>query len=40
VARRIGDCIARQLDELSALTTEQLLEQRYQRLLSYGEFQD
>jgi acetyl-CoA carboxylase carboxyl transferase subunit alpha len=40
VAARIGDCIERQLDELTALTTDQLLEQRYQRLLSYGEFLD
>jgi len=40
VAKRIADCIEKQLDELSALTTDQLLEQRYQRLLSYGEFQD
>ena len=40
VAQRIGDCIAKQLDELSALTTDQLLELRYQKLLSYGEFQD
>lgn len=37
VATRIGDCIEKQLDELTALTTDQLLEQRYQRLLSYGE---
>ncbi len=40
VAARIADCLEQQLDELSALTTDQLLEQRYQRLLSYGEFQD
>jgi acetyl-CoA carboxylase carboxyl transferase subunit alpha len=40
VAKRIGDCIEKQLDELTALTTDQLLEQRYQRLLSYGEFLD
>ena len=40
VALRIADCIEKQLDELSALTTDQLLEQRYQRLLSYGVFQD
>jgi acetyl-CoA carboxylase carboxyl transferase subunit alpha len=40
VAQRIGDCIEKQLDQLSALTTDQLLEQRYQRLLSYGVFQD
>jgi acetyl-CoA carboxylase carboxyl transferase subunit alpha len=40
VARRIADCVEKQLDELSALTTDQLLEQRYQRLLSYGVFQD
>jgi acetyl-CoA carboxylase carboxyl transferase subunit alpha len=40
VAQRIADCIDKQLDDLSALTTDQLLEQRYQRLLSYGVFQD
>ena len=40
VAARIGNCIKRQLDELEQMTTEQLLEERYQRLLSFGEFQD
>jgi acetyl-CoA carboxylase carboxyl transferase subunit alpha len=40
VAGRIAECLEKQLDELAGLTTEQLLEQRYQRLLSYGEFQD
>jgi len=39
VAQRIADCVEKQLDELSALTTDQLLEQRYQKLMSYGEFQ-
>jgi len=38
VAASIGDCLQRQLDELDKLTTDQLLERRYQRLLSYGEF--
>jgi acetyl-CoA carboxylase carboxyl transferase subunit alpha len=38
VAQNIGDCLERQLEELDKLTTEELLEQRYQRLLSYGEF--
>jgi len=40
VAGRIAECLEKQLDELAGLTSEQLLEQRYQRLLSYGEFQD
>ena len=40
VAGRIADCIERQLEELGRLTTDQLLEERYQRLLGYGEFQD
>jgi acetyl-CoA carboxylase carboxyl transferase subunit alpha len=40
VAARIGNCLKRQLDELEQITTEQLLEDRYQRLLSFGEFQD
>lgn len=39
VARRIADCIERQLDDLSNLAVEKLVETRYQRLLSYGEFQ-
>jgi len=39
VAARIGNCLKRQLDELEQMTTEQLLEERYQRLLSFGEFQ-
>jgi len=40
VAKQIGDCIEKQLDELEPLTSEELVEKRYQRLLSYGEFQD
>jgi len=40
VATRIADCLERQLDELGALNTDELLEQRYRKLLSYGEFQD
>jgi acetyl-CoA carboxylase carboxyl transferase subunit alpha len=40
VARRIADCLEKQLEELTALPTDQLLEQRYRRLLAYGEFQD
>jgi acetyl-CoA carboxylase carboxyl transferase subunit alpha len=40
VASRIADCIEKQLDDLTQKTTEQLLEDRYHRLLSYGEFQD
>ena len=40
VAAQVGDCLAAQLEELDKLTTESLLEERYQRLLSYGEFKD
>jgi acetyl-CoA carboxylase carboxyl transferase subunit alpha len=40
VAKRIGDCIERQLGELDHHSAEQLLEARYLRLLSYGEIQD
>jgi len=40
VALQVGDCLANQLEELDKLTTESLLEERYQRLLSYGEFKD
>jgi acetyl-CoA carboxylase carboxyl transferase subunit alpha len=40
VAAEVGDCLAGQLEELDKLTTESLLEERYHRLLSYGEFTD
>ena len=40
VAAQVGDCIASQLEELDKLTTESLLEERYLKLLSYGEFKD
>ena len=40
VVVRVADCLEKQLDELTELTLDELLEQRYQRLLSYGEFQD
>jgi len=40
VAKRIADCIEKQLAELEMKTTEQLVEDRYRRLLSFGEFQD
>lgn len=40
VAVEVGNCLANQLEELDKLTTESLLEERYQRLLSYGEFKD
>jgi acetyl-CoA carboxylase carboxyl transferase subunit alpha len=40
VARRIADCLENQLKALDAKTTDQLLEERYQRLMDYGEYQD
>jgi acetyl-CoA carboxylase carboxyl transferase subunit alpha len=40
VATQVGNCMASQLEELDKLTTETLLEERFQRLLSYGEFKD
>lgn len=40
VAEHIAECLEKQLDELENLTTDELLEKRFQRLLSYGEFQD
>jgi acetyl-CoA carboxylase carboxyl transferase subunit alpha len=40
VASQVGDCLAAQLEELENQTTESLLEDRYLRLLSYGEFKD
>jgi len=39
VAKRISDCIEKQLNELEKKTTEQLVEDRYRRLLNFGEFQ-
>ncbi|MEE4217234.1 MAG: acetyl-CoA carboxylase carboxyltransferase subunit alpha [Xanthomonadales bacterium] len=40
VALRIADCIEKQLDQLELLTSEELVEKRYDRLLSYGQFQE
>ena len=40
VATKVGNCLEAQLEELDNMTTEALLEERYQRLLSYGEFKD
>ena len=40
VASNISACIERQLNELSALSTEEMLDQRYQRLLSHGQYRD
>lgn len=40
VARRIADCLEKQLKVLDEKTTDQLLEERYQRLMEYGEYQD
>lgn len=40
VATKVGNCLEAQLGELDNMTTEALLEERYQRLLSYGEFKD
>ena len=39
VANRLGDCIERQLDELGALGASELIEKRFQRLMSFGQFQ-
>lgn len=40
VAASIGDCLEKQLTELTAIPLDRLLEQRYQRLMSYGEYKD
>ncbi len=40
VATQVGECLAAQLEELDQLSTESLLEERYERLLSYGEYKD
>lgn len=39
VATRIADCIEKQLAGFDQKTSEQLIEDRYQRLLKFGEFQ-
>ena len=39
VAVRIADCIEKQLEQLESLTSDELVEKRYERLMSYGEFQ-
>ncbi len=39
VSDHIAQCIEKQLAELQNLTTDQLLETRYHRLLAFGEFQ-
>ncbi len=38
VAKNIGDTLEKQLDELTGMTTDALLERRYERLLSYGRY--
>jgi acetyl-CoA carboxylase carboxyl transferase subunit alpha len=38
VADSIGDCLERQLEELTQISMDRLLEQRYERLLSFGRF--
>ncbi len=40
VAERLAECLEKQLDELSDLTSDELLDKRYQRLLAFGEFHD
>jgi acetyl-CoA carboxylase carboxyl transferase subunit alpha len=40
VARKIAECIESQLDQLANMSVESLVENRYRRLLSLGEFQD
>ncbi len=40
VAKSIGDTLARQLQELSALSTDDLTARRYDRLLAYGRYKD
>jgi len=36
MAHRIRDHVAQQVELLSAMSTEDMLETRYQRLMSYG----
>jgi len=40
VAQSIAECLQSQLEELDQIPTEELLEQRMQRLLSYGRYKD
>ena len=40
VASSIADCLETQLEELGQLNSDELLDQRYQRLLSLGRFKD
>lgn len=40
VARRIGDCLERQLDELDGMSAPDLVEARYRRILAYGQVQE
>lgn len=40
VAERIAECLENQLEELDEIATDELVEQRYRRLLSHGEFQE
>jgi len=40
VARRIGDCLERQLNQLETKNADELVEARYQRLLSYGMYRE
>jgi len=40
VALHIAECLDEQLEELKDLSRDQLLEERYRRLLAYGEYQD
>jgi acetyl-CoA carboxylase carboxyl transferase subunit alpha len=40
VASRIADCLEKQLATFEQKTSEQIIEERYQRLLKFGEFQD
>jgi acetyl-CoA carboxylase carboxyl transferase subunit alpha len=40
VAKAIADCVENQLEQLEPMTSSELIDKRYQRLLSFGEFQD
>ena len=40
VAENIGECLERQINELCVIELDTLLDNRYQRLLSFGEFKD
>ncbi len=40
VSESVGACLEKQLEQLTQVSSDELVEQRYQRLLSYGQYKD